>query len=92
MSKGRNREEAESIAMAQYVDDGLIFDAIDKIMEPTKMVTRVREGVEANPVVCEKCGKITISRIESPDGQVGCLNCLKSFLIGQAKPGVGSLP
>ena len=42
----------------------------------------IQEGVSVKPVPCGKCGKMTISRIESPDGQVGCLDCLKDFLLG----------
>lgn len=43
----------------------------------------VREGVQVEPAPCGKCGRMTVSRIESPDGQVGCLDCLKDFLLGE---------
>lgn len=47
----------------------------------------VREGVQVEPAPCGKCGRMTVSRIESPDGQVGCLDCLKDFLVGPPKLG-----
>jgi len=35
---------------------------------PDIPLTSVREGVEVEPVPCGKCGRLTVSRIESPDG------------------------
>jgi hypothetical protein len=45
----------------------------------------VREGVQVEPTPCGKCGRMTVSRIESPDGQVGCLDCLRDFLVVSLK-------
>ena len=45
-------------------------------------MTSVREGVEVEPAPCGQCGKMTVSRIESPDGKVGCLACFMGFLSG----------
>lgn len=42
----------------------------------------VREGVEVEPAPCGKCGRMTVSRIESPDGEIGCMECLQDFLVG----------
>jgi hypothetical protein len=36
MARGHSREEAESIAMAQYADDCLIFANIDGMLEVKK--------------------------------------------------------
>lgn len=95
MSKGHSRGDAELLATAQYEDDCLIFAEIDRLVvkkEFPEVVMQVREGVEVDPVICGKCGEITVSRIENREGQVGYLNCLKDFLTGQGKPGVDSLP
>ena len=41
---------------------------------------------------CGKCGKLTVSRIESPDGKVGCLECfVKHLSEGAPKLRVDSL-
>jgi hypothetical protein len=45
----------------------------------------VREGVQVEPAPCGKCGRMTVSRIENKDGEVGCLDCLKDFLVGPPK-------
>jgi hypothetical protein len=46
------------------------------------MITGIREGVQVEPAPCGKCGRMTINRIESPDGQIGCLDCLGHFILG----------
>ena len=48
-------------------------------------ITSIREGVEVDPIRCDKCGELTVSRIESPDGKKGCLKCFGEFL-SQRKP------
>lgn len=52
---------------------------------PDIPLTSVREGVEVEPAPCGNCGEMTISRIESPDGKIGCLKCLMGF-IGSRDP------
>lgn len=58
-----------------------ILDVRHTLQEMAKPT--VREGVEVEPAQCGNCGEMTISRIESPDGKVGCLRCFGKFL----KPG-----
>lgn len=49
---------------------------------PPEVRTTVQEGVQVEPAICELCGGICISRIESPDGKVRCLKC---FLAAMSK-------
>jgi hypothetical protein len=44
------------------------------------MITDIREGVQIAPARCGKCGELTVSRIEGPDGKIGCLKCFGEFL------------
>jgi hypothetical protein len=54
--------------------------ADELVPAPVSSMTSVREGVEVEPAPCGSCGKMTVSRIESPNGKIGCLECFLRFL------------
>jgi transcription elongation factor Elf1 len=54
-------------------------------VNPESTIMKVQEGVQVEPAVCGKCGRMTVSRIESHSGEVGCLDCLMNFIIEQPK-------
>lgn len=77
--------ETTCVACGASVELGtvnLVYEVGSTALVPGMSSIKVREGVEVEPALCGKCGRMTVSRIESPDGQVGCLDCLKDFLLG----------
>lgn len=69
-----------------------VFVMADEITkDPPLSLVFVQEGVKVEPVPCGKCGKLTVSRIESPDGQVGCLECLTDHLLRPERLPVSTL-
>lgn len=72
-------------AEAPTVEFGLVkglYEVGGQTPIPGFTTITVQEGVQVEPAPCGKCGRMTVSRIESPDGQIGCLDCLGNFLLG----------
>jgi hypothetical protein len=59
----------------------LVYEVGSTALVPGMSSNKVREGVQVEPAPCGLCGRTTVNRIESPDGKVGCLDCLKDFLL-----------
>jgi hypothetical protein len=70
--------EVETVNLAYAVDGTNLMPGMSSIKPMT-----VQEGVKVEPTPCGNCGRMTISRIQSPDGQVGCLECLKDYILGE---------
>jgi len=70
-------------AEAPQVEVGLVRELYEVGSNGPPILTTImsiREGVEVEPVRCDKCGELTVSHIESPDGKKGCLKCFREFL------------